>query len=119
MSKKKKACALRPIASTERGRLLECPGHRGYILEFGPLVIRLREKEFMEIADLIDQLVMPGENGCTDCQNADCRGNNFVIEIAQPRMSIEFFREEVPALHELFVEARLSLMLWENQILRP
>lgn len=119
MSTKKPECSLRTIASTDHGRLLECPGHRGYILEFGPIVVRLRENEFLEIADLIDQLIMPGGSGCEDCENAECRGNNFMISISKPRISIEFFREEVPWLHELFVEARLSIMLWKNNVLRP
>ena len=119
MNNKKSECALRIVASTKRGRLLECPGHKGFILEFGPLVIRLRDKEFLEIADSIDQLATPDAQNCPDCKNDNCRGNNFVVEISKPRVSIEFHSQEVPWLHELLIEARLSIMLWNNGVLRP
>lgn len=117
MLRKKPECGLRVIASTERGRILQCTGHPGYILEFGPVVIRLRESEFYGIADSIDQL--DDDCTCSECGNADCRGGNFALEISQPRMTIEFYGEELGPLRELLVEARLSILLLQNQIVRP
>lgn len=117
MLRKKPECGLQVIASTERGRILQCVGHPGYILEFGPVVIRLREAEFQGIADSLDQL---GDDfACAECGNAECRGGNFALEISRPRMTIEFFGEELGPLRELLVEARLSILLLQNRIVRP
>lgn len=113
-------CRLRVIASTERGRVMECTGHPGFILEFGPLVIRLRESEFQGIGEMIDEIaVTGGSGGCAGCSNAECRGGNFAIEISKPGIMVEFKQPEVAPLHELFVEARLSMMLRHNRVERP
>lgn len=115
--RKNPECGLRVIASTERGRILQCTGHPGYILEFGPVVLRLREAEFYGVADSIDQLA--DDYSCAGCGNPECRGGNFALEISQPKMTIEFYGEEIGPLRELLIEARLSILLLQNQIVRP
>ena len=116
---KKNECRLQILASTKHGRILECPGHRGFILEFDPMVLRLRAPEFHEIATLIDRIALRDNTVYSTYDNFECRENSFVIQISTPRISVEFYQEEIPGINQLFADAQLSMILHNNRILRP
>ena len=112
-------CCLRTIAASPNGRVMRCSEHPGYILEFGPVVVRIRVRELEKIADMVDQLAAVADEPCAECSHEDCRARNFAIDIPAPRMRVEFGAEGLPELQELLVETRLALLLQHNRIGRP
>lgn len=118
MSHHNRTCRLTPIAETGHGRVLHCKDHPGFLLEFGPVIVRLRDNEFHDMANTVDQLADSSDEVCTSCTHQECRSKNFALDICSPRVTVEFHYDELKELQELLIEARLSLLLSQHQVER-